>query len=153
MIDTDINNQKRRQNQEPAAFAYDEFLNYEEYMDWINHVDENHGGLNVTVTTLGTTYENRLVPAMVIPGYREETLNNPGIVVDCGIHANEWAGPAMCRLFVHELMKCTEAENYDECDPIIRDQFYDYNWFIMPLVNPDGYSYTWSGEICHKNMS
>ena len=81
-------------------------------MEWINHVDQDHGGRNVTVTTLGTTHENRDVPALVIPGVTPETLARPGIVVDCGIHANEWAGPAMCRLFVHELMKCTDRDFY-----------------------------------------
>ena len=69
--------------------------------------------------------------------------NGYSIFIDCGIHAREWISPAVCRLFIHELMKCTEMHHFNQCDPVLRDEFYDYNWFIIPILNPDGYQLGW----------
>ena len=69
--------------------------------------------------------------------------NGYSIFIDCGIHAREWISPAVCRLFIHELMKCTEMHHFNQCDPVLRDEFYNYNWFIIPILNPDGYQLGW----------
>ena len=154
LINDDLEKRDERRGESPSVYAYDEYLDYDEYKAWVEHVAEDHGGLNVSVQVVGHTLEGREIPGLIIPGTREETLGNPGIAIDCGIHAREWISPAMCRLFVHELIKCTEAKNADECNPIVRDQFYDYNWFIIPMMNPDGYQYTWTDDrLWRKNRS
>ena len=151
-INNDLDRREHRRGNSPSTFAYDEYLDYDEYMNWIDHVAEDHGGLNISVKVMGKTHEGRDIPALVIPGVLAETNDNPVIVLDCGIHAREWISPAMCRLFIHEMMKCTEIENADKCNPIVRDHFYDYNWHILPMLNPDGYQYTWSNDrLWRKN--
>jgi len=54
----------------------------------------------------------------------------------------EWISPAMCRSLIGALVKCQDHLNDqpDDCE------LASVNWVIMPLLNPDGYSFTW------KNM-
>ena len=116
--DLERREERERTGQLPSAYAYNDYLDFDEYMDWLDHVTTNHGS-NLTMSTIATTVEGREIVSLTIPPLSPETVNNPGIVIDCGIHAREWISPAMCRLFVHELMRCTEEHNFDSCDPVI----------------------------------
>ena len=52
--------------------------------------------------------------------------------IDGGIHANEWIGPATATYMAKELV-----EN-DSSHPDLTDHL---DWYILPVVNPDGYFY------------
>jgi murein tripeptide amidase MpaA len=47
---------------------------------------------------------------------------------------------------IHHLLCCTWCfklvEDY-ATDPLIKELRDRYDWFIMPVANPDGYVYTW----------
>ena len=55
-----------------------------------------------------------------------------------GIHAREWISPAVVSYILRELV-----ENYAANQDIV-DR---YDWYILPVHNPDGYEYT------HTNVS
>ena len=75
----------------------------------------------------------------------------PKIVVDCGVHAREWIGPAACRQFIHEILhnvgypadrETDESLNdwSNEPNPMAEDPytkaemvqlFNDFNWFVI----------------------
>ena len=96
--------------------------------------------------------------------------NKKSIIIDCGIHAREWMSPgknpvfthqsirkasskfflAFCRLFIHEVLRCNSGEF---CGEIFQKFLKDYNWFIIPIANPDGYVETWETDrMWRKNM-
>lgn len=52
-----------------------------------------------------------------------------------GIHANEWITPAALTWMVNELVE--NADSYS----CILDRF---DWYFVPMVNPDGYEYSHS---------
>ena len=69
----------------------------------------------------------------------------PKIVIDCGVHAREWIGPAACRQFVHEMLhnvgypaerKIADftGESMAE-DPYTKSEivqlFNDFSWFVI----------------------
>lgn len=54
-----------------------------------------------------------------------------------GIHAREWISPAFVTWLIHELV-----ENY-AAHPQYLD---DIDWYIMPVINPDGYRYTFAAD-------
>ena len=58
----------------------------------------------------------------------------PTIAIDCTIHSREWISPAVCRSFIDEYLRCgqSDAEN---CDSYLLEKFYDFNIFILPMLN------------------
>ena len=75
----------------------------------------------------------------------------PKIVVDCGVHAREWIGPAACRQFIHEMLhnvgypadRKTDDSSRDLSDnpnsmaedPYTKAEmvelFDEFNWFVI----------------------
>lgn len=57
---------------------------------------------------------------------------NPIILVDAGIHAREWIAPAFALYLLRELIENKTHEHMIK----------NVDWFIIPLLNPDGYEYS-----------
>ncbi|GJQ71041.1 hypothetical protein Trydic_g951 [Trypoxylus dichotomus] len=61
--------------------------------------------------------------------------NEPTILIDGGIHAREWISPAVVLYFIQQLVENRKNQHMIE----------HVNWYIIPLLNPDGYEYTHQG--------
>jgi len=57
------------------------------------------------------------------------------VSIDCGIHAREWISPAYCQWFIREVTTGQFASYKN-----------DIKFLIQPLLNPDGYAYSWTGS-------
>ena len=57
------------------------------------------------------------------------------VSIDCGIHAREWISPAYCQWFIREVTTGQFASYKN-----------DIKFLIQPLLNPDGYVYSWTGS-------
>ncbi|CAG0924936.1 unnamed protein product, partial [Notodromas monacha] len=57
--------------------------------------------------------------------------------IDGGIHAREWISPATVTYIINELVNNYEA-NQELVDA--------YDWYILPVHNPDGYEYTFTDD-------
>ena len=65
------------------------------------------------------------------------------ISIDCGIHAREWVSPAYCQWFIDQAINGRFAKYTS-----------DVKFLVQPVLNPDGYEYTWSTErMWRKNRS
>lgn len=58
--------------------------------------------------------------------------SNPIILIDGGIHAREWIAPATVLYILQQLV-----ENPDN-----RDLLSGVDWYLLPVLNPDGYEFT-----------
>lgn len=58
---------------------------------------------------------------------------NKAIWIDGGIHAREWVSPASVTYFINNLLT-----NWDKQPDYIKN----VNWYIQPVVNPDGYEFS-----------
>ncbi|KOX71863.1 Zinc carboxypeptidase A 1, partial [Melipona quadrifasciata] len=89
---------------------------------------ENPGKVEVIVG--GKTYEGRQIKGVKL------TLGNSksGIVLEGGMHAREWISPASILYIVNELLHNKNAD--------VRQLAEAHEWYIFPVVNPDGYVYT-----------
>jgi murein tripeptide amidase MpaA len=72
--------------------------------------------------------------------------NGPGkkvVFIDCALHAREWIAPPMCLKTITELLDNYATNKYllDLVD-----------WWIVPVVNPDGYVYSFSTVKNKKNI-
>lgn len=89
----------------------------------------------VSLFNLGQTSEGRDILGIKIS---TGGSGKPAIFVDCGIHAREWVAPATGLYIINQLV-----ENSNQNQDLIND----VDWYIIPVLNPDGYEYT------HTNVS
>jgi len=89
----------------------------------------------VDVESIGKSYEGR--PMRVIKVCKNGCGNKPAMWIDGGIHAREWVTPATVTWMMKELI-----EN-DAAHPDLTENL---DWYILPIVNPDGYAYTRSND-------
>ncbi len=54
--------------------------------------------------------------------------------LDGGIHAREWITPATVTFMIHQLVEVQDPSEADLLDNL--------DWYILPVVNPDGYEHT-----------
>lgn len=88
-----------------------------------------------SVESIGQSYEGRDMKIIKI-----STGGNgakPAIFIDGGIHAREWLAPAEVLCIISSLVE----------DPKNRGLIESVDWYILPVVNPDGYEYS------HTNVS
>ena len=86
----------------------------------------------VFVKKVGNSYEGRDIKTITITNGDGRAQKNV-IFIDGGFHAREWISPAAVLFVIEQLV-----ENYNENSELLLD----YDWVILPVVNPDGYEYT-----------
>ncbi|CAG2218727.1 Zinc carboxypeptidase,Carboxypeptidase O,Carboxypeptidase B [Mytilus edulis] len=82
---------------------------------------------------IGQTYEENSIHLIKIskPGSQKKA-----IFLESGIHAREWISPAVALYIVHQL-------SYNPSRSTAVEQLVaDFDWYIVPVLNPDGYVYT-----------
>lgn len=77
---------------------------------------------------------------------RSGTGSKPAIFIDGGIHAREWISPATVTYILRELV-----ENSNSYSSLLSK----FDFFILPLMNPDGYEFSRSrnNRLWRKNRS
>ncbi|XP_060754233.1 carboxypeptidase O [Neoarius graeffei] len=113
---------------------YTKYHTMDEISKWMMMMENNHPDI-VTSIMYGTTYEKRNITMLKI------SLDSPEpkkiIWMDCGIHAREWIAPAFCQYFVKEIL------NSYKTDPKISRMLKHLDFYITPVLNMDGYVYSW----------
>lgn len=128
------------------TFDLSKYHPYEAIMDFIDEIVKKFGSNGVASSKIvAKTHEDRKVALLKLahPDKTPEKGKNT-IFIECGIHAREWLSNAVCLFFVHKLLTdATYGELLDMNDI-----------HIVPLFNPDGYSYTWTHDrLWRKNRS
>lgn len=74
--------------------------------------------------------------------------SKPVYWLDAGIHAREWIAPATALYLIHTLVT-----NYGTDEEVTR-MLDTYDFYILPVFNPDGYDYTWTrNRLWRKNRA
>nr|XP_045588738.1 carboxypeptidase B-like [Procambarus clarkii] len=93
------------------------------------------GGCFLQVLTAATMEEGRHVLMIkVTDPFSDEPKTK--ILIEAGIHAREWISPAVSMYILNLLIT----------DESWRDLLKRTEWYIVPVVNPDGYHYTFTSE-------
>jgi len=110
-------------------------------MDWTSYhpLEDMYSYLNylrdtydfVTLETIGQSYAG--TDMTIAKVCRGGCGNKPAMWIDGGIHAREWISPATVTFMLRELVE-NDADHPDLLENL--------DWYILPVVNPDGYLYT-----------
>lgn len=111
------------------VYGYNSFGNIQDY---IEKVAKRHPDI-VTLQTMGNSFQGRRMKLVKISA--DPDAGNPIILIDAGIHAREWVAPAMALYIIHRLTNDAKRSELNGVD-----------WYIIPVVNPDGYEYTRSSS-------
>ncbi|XP_072832376.1 carboxypeptidase B2 isoform X2 [Vicugna pacos] len=95
---------------------------------------------------IGSSYEK--YPLYVLKVSRKEQRTKNAMWIDCGIHAREWISPAFCLWFIGYVTQFYEKEK------VYANLLRHMDFYVMPVVNVDGYDYTWKkNRMWRKNRS
>lgn len=73
---------------------------------------------------------------------KNQTKAKKIVFIECGAHSREWLSPAVCLQIINSLVHHTESQ------PLLEK----YEFYILPLINPDGYAYSWTNDrLWRKN--
>jgi len=127
-----------------AAGWFDDYHNLDDTFAWWNDLANQYSSFVKWNASIGVTGEGRNMPALEI-SYSKS--NKPWIYYQCQIHAREWISGATCQYIVNQLLKEVTGGN-----PTIVNYLSNFNMAIVPVVNPDGYQWTWASDrLWRKN--
>lgn len=126
-----------------ARRQQDELTWYEEYRDldeywarWQLIADLNPDVARFEV--IGQSLEGRDMPGFVLNGNGAE--GKPVMLINACQHAREWVSPAAVTYLIEQLV-----EGYGT-DARITRLLDELEWVFAPMMNPDGFEYSWTDE-------
>jgi murein tripeptide amidase MpaA len=129
----------------PAARTADWSAEYHDYRAIAAHLEQLAGRApgRAVLAAIGSSLEGRPLWALRIGGDRDA----PAMLINGTQHAREWIAAAVATCVADRLIG-----DYDR-DPEIR-AFVDHTQlWVVPVVNPDGYQYSWSTDrYWRKNL-
>ncbi|XP_013778480.2 carboxypeptidase B-like [Limulus polyphemus] len=129
-----------------TKFNLDVYHNMEEINIYIEEIAKNHD--IASIQRIGTSVEGNSIVGLKIGSLSTSGTQKQAVWIDAGIHAREWAAPATALYLIHYLV------NGYGIDEKVTKLINTYDWYIFPVVNPDGYKYTWNGDrMWRKNRS
>lgn len=87
------------------------------------------------LSTLPSRYYVRIFRS-IEEAAKNETKDKKIVFIECGAHSREWLSPAVCLQIINSLVNDADSQ------PLLEQ----YEFYILPLINPDGYAYTWTKD-------
>ncbi|XP_059844557.1 carboxypeptidase B-like [Hypanus sabinus] len=120
-----------------ASYSYENYHSWEQIEAWTAKIAETYPTL-ISREEIGKSYEGRSIYLLRVG--KRKGVAKPAIFLECGIHAREWISPAFCQWFVKEAVE--SCENGSPLKTLLNE----LDFLVVPVVNVDGYSYTWTGN-------
>jgi murein tripeptide amidase MpaA len=95
---------------------------------WLNEMAALHPA--ITIEEIGRSVEQRPIHVVKI----SKKSGNPGIFIESNIHAREWITSATVTWLINEMFSST--------DPEAVALFENYDWYIVPVLNVDGFEFS-----------
>uniref|UniRef100_A0AC35U7R5 Peptidase_M14 domain-containing protein n=1 Tax=Rhabditophanes sp. KR3021 TaxID=114890 RepID=A0AC35U7R5_9BILA len=140
-IDKEKNDIKRRKYQSRQKRSTNSIFNnfdvytynsYDKISQYLHDIEKAFPTI-AKVINFGKTYENKNLYGIKLG---VSSLVKPAIFLDAGTHAREWIAPASAIYVINQLV--TQFNVNNEITSALRN----YDWYILPVANPDGYQYS-----------
>ncbi|XP_068622902.1 carboxypeptidase B-like [Battus philenor] len=116
-----------------SGSIFDSYQELEKIDSFLKEIAEKNPELVTLVS--GTSFEGRPVNYLKISSSKFEDEKKPLIFIDSGIHGREWIAPPVVLYAINELVNNPESSLTKNMD-----------WILLPVVNPDGYKYTFTND-------
>jgi len=136
LIDDEVSTMAKRRSQHGGKDGFD-FENYHTFQEVAEFVraESEMKPTQVNVTSLGKTFEDRDILLVKVGRKLGESSAKPVVYVNCAIHAREWISTSVCVWMIRQLTDAKNAELLER-----------YDWWFVPVANPDGYDYSWTKD-------
>ena len=122
---------------------FDDYKSFDEINAYIDTLIANYPNL-ISKQQIGSSIEGRPIYALTITS--PVGSNKPALCFDGMHHAREWISP-MTVMYIADRLVST----YDT-DPDVHGMLDRATFYLVPVVNPDGYVYTWTTDrLWRKN--
>ncbi len=128
-----IDDESLTQTRISESFGWNKYYPLEGIYKWIDSILGQYPNVTSPIS-IGKTYEGRDIRGVKI-SYKN---GNPGIFIEGGIHAREWVSPAVATFLLNALLSSK--------DDSIRNIAENFDWYIVPNLNPDGYVYSHTSD-------
>ncbi|MHC5108456.1 MAG: M14 family metallopeptidase [Planctomycetota bacterium] len=116
---------------------FSDFRHYDAHVNYLADLADQYPDL-AQMINLGESLEGQPIWAIRISGNGEK--DKPGVLYHACEHAREWITPPVVTYLAEHLL--TQYES----DASIRAIVDQVEWFLIPVMNPDGYNYSWSSN-------
>ncbi|EDW06718.1 carboxypeptidase B [Drosophila mojavensis] len=131
----------RKASNDGSEMNWNDYQSLETIYDYMREIRAKYPDI-CRLYTIGHTYGGRELKVLRIS---ENPRDNKKIWIDGGIHAREWISPATVTFILSKLM-----DDWENQPKYIRE----LTWYIMPVMNPDGYQYSRTvNRLWRKNRS
>jgi hypothetical protein len=137
-----VDEQRRRRAERRAGGGiagvswFDDYKTYDEYNTKLDELEALRPDL-ASVFLLGLSIEGREIRGVRITG---PGADKPAVLINGCQHAREWIAP-MATIYAADRL----IGEYD-VDPVVKELVDDVEFLLVPIVNPDGYIYTWGPD-------
>uniref|UniRef100_A0A1I8AGL9 Zinc carboxypeptidase A 1 n=1 Tax=Steinernema glaseri TaxID=37863 RepID=A0A1I8AGL9_9BILA len=117
------------------GFQLDKYNTWPVIEDYLYELQRQHPEL-VSLAEIGRTHENRSLIVVKLSGKHKIGDKKVSMWIDAGIHAREWIAPATALNIIDRLI------NMYHSDATVQKLMDGIDWYILPVMNPDGYHHT-----------
>ncbi|XP_052815318.1 carboxypeptidase B-like [Mya arenaria] len=134
-----LDSQRRDLKYKPkaAVFDYSKYHTLDEINAWTMNITNVYDSMT-SVFNVTKSYEGRSLMGFKIS--TPSPFARSAFWIEGGIHAREWISPATVIYMVGQML-----DRY-KIDPDITTLVDSFEWYILPVTNPDGYAYTWQSD-------
>ncbi|KAH8234601.1 hypothetical protein KR032_000411 [Drosophila birchii] len=119
----------QRPKQRISSMEWTQFHTLDEIYTWLDLIESRYPDI-VTPFTIGNSHEGRPIRGVKI-SYKK---GNPAVFIESNIHAREWITSSTITYFIDELLVPR--------NPGVRDIAQNVDWYIIPVLNTDGFVYS-----------
>ncbi|KAL1919544.1 uncharacterized protein VTP21DRAFT_2237 [Calcarisporiella thermophila] len=123
----------------PNPSFFDNYHTYEELAQFVKKLNSDHGNITEVVSA-GKSHEGRDMVGLRIKGKDPKKV----FIFHGAQHAREWISPASSTAVTTYLMNAF-AGLYGK-DETITQLVDNFDIYAIPVMNPDGYKYTWGAD-------
>ncbi|KAJ8714201.1 hypothetical protein PYW08_007821 [Mythimna loreyi] len=124
----DIEKKSKYTRNNDKSMKWDEYYDLEDIYAWLDDLAAKFS--QVSIIEGGTSYEGRVIKGIKI----SHGPDRRAVFIESGIHSREWIAPATTNYIINELLYSDNEE--------FKAATRDFDWYIFPVTNPDGYVWT-----------